>query len=103
MTSGRETDQGWRQYAIDLGIDPDQPDDNDYWEELQRKRDLIESFAYHQPSPAQVERIAAVRRGHIECAKVIMRNTRVGADQTAALRKLHESMMTANKSIVCEI
>lgn len=67
-----------------------------------RQVTILESFQYHRPSDEQVERIAEIRRGHIELAKLIMGVTPEGADQTAALRKLHECMMTANKAIVTE-
>ncbi len=92
----------WRAIAKEIGVNPDEPDDFRYWSEFDRRTALIESFRYHQPSEAQVDRIAEVRRAHVACAKVILCNTPLGADQTAALRKLHESMMTANKAIVCE-
>ena len=92
----------WRDHAESMGIDPDEPDDCRYWSQFERKTAIVESFRYHQPSPGQVERIAAVRRGCVELACLIMRQTPDGADQTAALRKLHECMRTANKAIVCE-
>jgi hypothetical protein len=86
-----------------LGINYIEPDDHRFWASLDYKRQIIRSFKYHQPSPAQIERIAAIRNGHIELAALIMRNTSGCADQTSALRKLHECMMTCNKSIVCEV
>lgn len=92
----------WREQAIELGVDPDEVDDFRYWGEIDGKRAIIDSFRYHQPSAEQIDRIAVVRQGHITLAKLIMRSTPRSADQTAALRKLHECMMTANKAIVCE-
>lgn len=92
----------WRDEATALGVNHDEPDDCRYWSAFDRARGIVDSFRYHQPSAAQIDRIAEVRQAHIACAKVILRSTSVGADQTAALRKLHESMMTSNKSIVCE-
>lgn len=98
----REDRHSWQDEAISLGIDPNEPDDHKYFGALDRKRLIIDSFKYHQPSEGQIERIAAVRSGCIALAKQIMSCTPDGADQTAALRKLHEAMMTANKAIVCE-
>ena len=92
----------WRQYALDLGVDPDEPDDFKYWTERRRAEQLIASFRYHQPNDDQIMHISNVRSACIACAKHILQNTPSSADQTAALRKLHECMMTANKAIVCE-
>lgn len=94
--------EDWRGEAVALGVNPDEPDDFKYWSQIDRKRAIIDSFKYHQPSEGQIERIAAVRSGCITLAKLIMSCTQDGPDQTAALRKLHECMMTANKAIVCE-
>lgn len=99
----RDDKPDWRAAALELGVDPDEPDDWRYHGELILKQAVLDSFKYHQPTPAQVERIGTVRKAHIELAKVIMRATKVGPDQSAALRKLHECMMTVNKSIVCEV
>lgn len=98
-------DQGreqWRAQAAELGVNPDEPDDAKFWAALARARGLIDSFRYHQPDASQIDRIARIRQAHIACAKTILQCTAVGPDQTAALRKLHESMMTANKAVVCE-
>jgi hypothetical protein len=103
METETKTKTRWRQHAIDMGINPDEPDDFRYWQQFDRKQAIVESFRYHQPSEAQIARIADVRKGHIALAHLIMRSTPDGADQTAALRKLHECMMTANKAIVCEV
>jgi hypothetical protein len=94
---------GWRERALGLGVNPDEPDDFRYWSAFDRATAIVDSFRYHQPNHDQVQRISAVRVGCTDLACVILRNTKAGADQTAALRKLHEAMMTANKSIVCEV
>lgn len=62
----------------------------------------IDSFAYHKPNDAQVARIANVRYVCTNAAIGIIANVPNSADRTAALRRLHEAMMTANKAIVCE-
>lgn len=93
---------GWRERAIRLGVNPDEPDDHKYWSALERAQFIVDSFKYHVPSEEQIGRISNVRNAAIATAEVILQNTPAGADQTAALRQLHEAMMTANKSIVTE-
>lgn len=103
MIEAEKKPERWREEATSLGVNPDEPDDFKYWSQIDRKRAILDSFKYHQPSEGQIERIAAVRSGCITLAKAIMSATPDGPDQTAALRKLHEAMMTANKAIVCEV
>lgn len=93
----------WQSEAALLGVDPNDPSDGRFWAMLDRARGLLETFEYHQPTPEQIERIARIRKAHIACARIILQCSPVGPDQTAALRKLHESMMTSNKAIVCEV
>lgn len=59
-------------------------------------------FTYHAPTPPQVEQLQKVRAAAKALATVIMENTPMCADQSAALRKLREAVMTANASIVLE-
>lgn len=63
---------------------------------------ILDSFDHHAPSPEQTERILNVRHVCKNAAVGIIANVRNGADRTAALRQLHEAMMTANKGIACE-
>lgn len=63
---------------------------------------ILASFDYHKPDDAQIERIAGVRSACKACARQLMALLPPSADRTVALRKLHETMMTANKAIVCE-
>lgn len=63
---------------------------------------ILESFDYHKPSDEQVDRIATVRRTCKSAATILLQTVQPCADRTAALRLLHEAMMTANKAIVCE-
>lgn len=64
---------------------------------------ILATFDHHAPSAGQIDRIATVRAACKECATYIYYNAPAGADRTAALRKLHECMMTANKAIVLEV
>lgn len=63
---------------------------------------LLGMFDHHNPSALQIERILRVREACKECAGILFCNAPPSADRTAALRKLHEAMMTANKAIVLE-
>ncbi len=67
-----------------------------------RLRAILDSFNYHRPSPEQVLRISALRGAFKNAARAVIASTPEGADQTAALRQLHEAMMTANKAIALE-
>jgi hypothetical protein len=65
-------------------------------------KNLLDTFEHHNPSSAQVERILAVRNACKVCAAAVFELVPSSSDRTAALRKLHECMMTANKAIVLE-
>lgn len=68
----------------------------------QRQQAILDSFDHHRPSPDQGDRIGRVRAAFKRCALTLIACTPEGDDQTAALRQLHEGMMTANKAIACE-
>lgn len=59
-------------------------------------------FTYHATNAAQQLAYEHIRSKALELAVVIRDNTPPSADQTAALRKLRECVMTANASIACE-
>lgn len=59
-------------------------------------------FEYHPPRPGQPEKYAAIRMAAKALAYVIVGNTPPGVDQTAAIRKLREAVMTANAAVACE-
>jgi hypothetical protein len=56
-------------------------------------------FSYHAPTGDQPHQYEAIRHAAKEFAHVICANTPTSADQTAAIRKLRECVMTANASI----
>jgi hypothetical protein len=63
-------------------------------------RDKIEDlFTYHSPEGNQPAQYDAIRSKAKELAHVIVDNTPASADQTAAIRKLRECVMTANAAI----
>lgn len=67
------------------------------------KIDVENIFSYHKPTETQLPRYEAIRTGAKEFAKILIANTPESADQTAAIRLLRESVMTANASIALEV
>jgi hypothetical protein len=64
-------------------------------------KDKIDNwFTYHAPTTDDVEKLKEIREAAKAFAHVIVDNTPPSADQSAALRKLRECVMTANASIV---
>lgn len=63
--------------------------------------ELENLFSYHPPKGDQVERYGAIREAGLLLAQVIVDNTPAGPDQSAAIRKVRESVMTANAAIAC--
>jgi hypothetical protein len=59
-------------------------------------------FTYHAPTEEQRLQYATLRVGALNFARLILENTPPSADQTAALRKVREAVMTANAAIACE-
>ena len=65
------------------------------------EKQLREWFTYHPPTAVQVPQYIAIRDAGLAFAKIIVDNTPMGADQTAAIRKVREAVMTANAAIAC--
>ena len=65
--------------------------------EMQREIDNL--FTYHSPTEDQIVRYAAIRQAGKDLALTILASTPKSADQTAALRKVREAVMTANAAI----
>lgn len=63
---------------------------------------ITHTFEYHKPDAEQQGQIDRIRAACMACAQVIKDNTPGSADQTAAIRKISEGMMTANKAVVCK-
>jgi hypothetical protein len=68
--------------------------------EMQQKLDNW--FSYHKPKDGQPEKYVAIRDAAKVFAEEIVKNTPPSADQTAALRKVREAVMTANAAIACD-
>lgn len=63
------------------------------------KEEIDNTFSYHSPKNDQPERYERIRAKAKELAEVIVGSTPKCADQTAAIRKLREAVMTANAAI----
>jgi diphthamide synthase subunit DPH2 len=71
-------------------------------QEMALKEEIDHFFTYHAPTDEQRQRYQAIRDKAKELAFVILTNTLRGSDQSAAMRKLRECVMTANASIALE-
>ena len=58
-------------------------------------------FTYHAPAADDVAAYGEIREAALALARSIVRLTPVSADQTAAIRKLREAVMTANAARAC--
>lgn len=59
-------------------------------------------FTYHPPDPAQLPHYIALREAAHQFALTVVRHTPPCADQTAAIRKIREAVMTANAAVACD-
>ena len=64
--------------------------------------DIARWFTYHPPTPEQAARYVAIRDAARQLAELIVNATPACADQTTAIRKLRECVMTANAAIACD-
>lgn len=65
-------------------------------------REIENWFEYHAPEDADISKYGQIRGAAKAFARVLIANTPKSADQTAAIRKLRECVMTANASIACK-
>jgi hypothetical protein len=63
--------------------------------------DLLNWFTHHPPGPDDLRRYEAVREAGKALAAAIVDNTPPSADQSAAVRKVREAVMTANAAVAC--
>ena len=63
--------------------------------------ELRNLFRYHPPLPGQAQKYERLRAAALAFAEVVVAETPPSADQSAALRKIRESVMTANAAIAC--
>lgn len=60
---------------------------------------LKKLFTYHRPTPEQAERYGKLRAAALVYAELIAELTPPSAEQTLAIRKVHEASMAANSAI----
>jgi hypothetical protein len=60
---------------------------------------LKKLFTYHRPTPAQAERYTLLRAAALTYAETIAELTPPSAEQTLAIRRVHEASMQANAAI----
>lgn len=58
-------------------------------------------FTYHPPSADDLAKYLAIRDAGHAFATIIVECTPACADQSAAVRKIREAVMTANAAIAC--
>lgn len=63
---------------------------------------LDDVFQYHAPTADQIPKYEKLRAGAKAFARVILVNTPKCADQSAAIRKVREAVMTANASVALQ-
>jgi hypothetical protein len=61
--------------------------------------DVCDIFTYHSPTDEQLPKYEAIRGMAKVMAQTILENTPPGPDQTTAIRKLREAVMTSNAAI----
>ena len=59
-------------------------------------------FTYHAPTDDDKVAYEAIRNAGKLLASTILVNTPASADQSAAIRKVREAVMTANAAIACK-
>ena len=64
--------------------------------------DLEHIFTYHAPGEEQLDKYQKIRDAAKEFASVILENTPSGADASACIRKIRETVMTANAAIALD-
>ena len=66
------------------------------------KDDLTNWFSHHPPAnDMMIERYKRIREAGKYFARVILEETPGCADQSAAIRKVREAVMTSNAAIAC--
>lgn len=66
------------------------------------QKDLDNWFTYHPPEGQDIQKYMFIRDKAKEFAELILKYTPTCSDQTVAIRKIREVVMTANASIACK-
>ncbi len=64
--------------------------------------DLAWIFTYHKPDPDDISRYNKLREAAAAFAEVVVAETPPGEDQSVAVRKIREAVMTANAAVALE-
>ena len=67
------------------------------------QNDLNNWFEYHPPMDDQRRKYEEIRKVGALLTSTILQLTPHSADQSAAIRKVREAVMTANAAIACDI
>lgn len=67
-----------------------------------KAEDLADIFSYHKPQAGDAERYELIRSAALRFAEVILDNTPACPDQTVAIRKVREAVMTANAAVALQ-
>ena len=67
-----------------------------------KKENLDEWFIYHPPTKETMGKYEKIRRAGRYLAEAILECSPSCADQTAAIRKVREAVMTANAAVACK-
>lgn len=62
---------------------------------------LVHWFTYHAPAGDDRVKYEEIRRAGLTFARAIIQNTPPGADQSDCVRKIRETVMTANAAVAC--
>ena len=65
------------------------------------EKEIDHLFTYHPPNDGQAEKYDRLRAAGHFLAMMILELVPPGADQSAAIRKVREAIMTANAGIAC--
>ena len=63
---------------------------------------VYNSLIYHAPTADDLPAYQEIRDAGLALAQSIVKNTPASADQTAAIRKVREAVMTANSARACK-
>jgi len=63
--------------------------------------DLENWFTHHPPTDGQIPKYTRIREAGLVFARTVLTSTPEGPDQTTAIRKIREAVMTANAAIAC--
>ena len=66
------------------------------------KFDLDHIFTYHAPTPEKLEQYKKIRDAAKDFALVVLENTPPGADLSTCMRRIRETVMTANAAVALD-